>query len=69
MASFLPLTFEQKVEVVLEGIFLDKQMIQDICVEIINDVIRYIKEHKMSSDISSIQTAINWTLYHKIMQK
>ena len=60
-------TFEQKVETILEGIFLDSKMRKDICNKIIDDVRNYMKMHKMTSDISSVQTAVNWVLYNKLM--
>ena len=60
-------TFEQKVETILEGIFLDSKMRKDICNKIIDDVRSYMKMYKMTSDISSVQTAVNWVLYNKIM--
>ena len=60
-------TFEQKVETILEGIFLDSKMRKDICNKIIDDVRNYMKMYKMTSDISSVQTAVNWVLYNKIM--
>ena len=40
-------TFEQKVETILEGIFLDSKMRKDICNKIIDDVRSYMKMYKM----------------------
>lgn len=67
MINNFPLTFEQRVDVILEGIFLDSKMRKDICNKIINDVKHYMKLHKMTTDIGSIQTAVNWVLYNKLM--
>lgn len=67
MISCSPLTFEQKVEVILEGIFLDSQMRKDICNKIIDDVRSYMRLYKMTTDISSVQTAVKWVLYNKLM--
>lgn len=62
-----PLTFEQKVEVILEGIFLDSQMRKDICDKIIDDVRGYMRLNKMTNSISSVQTAVQEVLYNKLM--
>lgn len=67
MISNSPLTFEQKIKVILEGIFLDSQMREDICDKIIDDVRSYMRLYKMTTDISSIQTAVQKVLYNKLM--
>lgn len=67
MISCSPLTFEQKVEVILEGIFLDNAMRKDICDKIIDDVRSYMRLYKMTTDISSVQTAVQKVLYNKLM--
>lgn len=63
-----PLTFEQKVDTILEGLFLNKYMRADIKEEIIDEVRERIKGNKMTTDISSIQTAVCSTLYYRIIK-
>ena len=63
-----PLTFEQKVDTILEGLFLNKYMRADIKEEIIDEVRERIKENEMTTDISSIQTAVCNTLYYRIIK-
>ena len=63
-----PLTFEQKVDTILEGLFLNKYMRADIKAEIIDEVRERIKENEMTTDISSIQTAVCSTLYYRIIK-
>lgn len=63
-----PLTFEQKVEVVLEGIFLDDEMRKDVTNKIKGEVERQIKLHKLSTEISTIQNVVTLVLFHKIME-
>lgn len=63
-----PLTFEQKVDTILEGLFLNKYMRADIKEEIIDEVRERIKGNEMTTDISSIQTAVCSTLYYRIIK-
>lgn len=63
-----PLTFEQKVDVILEGLFLNEYMRADIKKEIIDEVRERMEKNKMTTDISSIQTAICWVLYYRIIK-
>ena len=63
-----PLTFEQIVDVILNGIFLNDYMRADIKKEIIDEVRERIKKNKMATDISSVQNAVCWVLYHRIIK-
>ena len=63
-----PLTFEQKVDTILEGLFLNGYMRADIKAEIIDEVRERIKKNKMATDISSVQNAVCWVLYHRIIK-
>ena len=63
-----PLTFEEKVDTILEGLFLNQYMRADIKEEIIDEVRERIKEKKMTTDISSVQTAVCHTLYYRIVK-
>ena len=63
-----PLTFEQKVDVILNGIFLNDYMRADIKEEIIDEVRERIEKNKMTTDISSVQTAVCWTIYYRIIK-
>ena len=67
MISNSPLTFEQEIKVILEGIFLDNAMREDICDKIIDDVRSYMRLYKMTNSISSVQTAVQKVLYNKLM--
>ena len=63
-----PLTFEQKVDTILEGIFLNEYMRADIKEEIIDEVRERMEKNKMTTDISSVQTAVCSTLYYRIIK-
>ena len=63
-----PLTFEQKVDTILEGLFTNEYMRADIKEEIIDEVRERIEKNKMTTDISSVQTAVCSTLYYRIVK-
>ena len=63
-----PLTFEQKVDTILEGIFVNEYMRADIKEEIIDEVRERIEKNKMTTDISSVQSAVCWTLFYRIVK-
>ena len=63
-----PLTFEQKVDTILEGLFLNEYMRADIKKEIIDEVRERIEKNKMTTDISSVQTAVCWTIYYRLVK-
>ena len=63
-----PLTFEQKVDAILEGLFLNGYMRADIKAEIIDEVKERMEKNKMTTDISSIQEAICLVLYYRIVK-
>lgn len=63
-----PLTFEQKVDTILEGLFLNGYMRTDIKAEIIDEVRERMEKNKMTTDISSIQTAVCWTIFYRLVK-
>ena len=63
-----PLTFEQKVDTILEGLFTNQYMRADIKAEIIDEVRERMEKNKMATDISSIQDAICLVLYYRIVK-
>lgn len=63
-----PLTFEQKVDTILEGLFTNEYMRADIKEEIIDEVRERIEKNKMTTDISSVQTAVCETLFYRIVK-
>lgn len=63
-----PLTFEQKVDTILEGLFANQHMRADIKEEIIDEVRERMERKKMTTDISSVQTAVCHTLYYRIIK-
>lgn len=63
-----PFTFEQKVDTILEGLFTNQYMRADIKEEIIDEVRERIEKKKMTTDISSVQTAVCHTLYYRIVK-
>lgn len=63
-----PFTFEQKVDIILEGLFLNDYMRADIKEEIIDEVRERIEKNKMTTDISSVQTAVCETLFYRIVK-
>lgn len=69
MANYnAPLTFEQKVDTILEGLFANQYMRADIKEEIIDEVRERMEKKKMTTDISSVQTAVCHTLYYRIVK-
>ena len=68
MINHAPLTFEQKVDTILEGLFTNEYMRADIKEEIIDEVRERIEKNKMTTDISSVQTAVCWTIYYRIIK-
>lgn len=63
-----PLTFEQKVDTILEGLFVNEYMRADIKEEIIDEVRERIEKNKMTTDISSVQTAVCWTIFYRLIK-
>lgn len=63
-----PLTFEQTIDTILEGLFLNGYMRADIKAEIIDEVRERMEKNKMATDISSIQDAICLVLYYRIVK-
>lgn len=63
-----PLTFEQKVDTILEGLFTNQYMRADIKEEIIDEVRERIEKNKMTTDISSVQTAVCWTIFYRLVK-
>ena len=63
-----PLTFEQKVDTILEGLFTNEYMRADIKEEIIDEVRKRMEKNKMTTDISSVQTAVCWTLFYRLVK-
>lgn len=63
-----PLTFEQKVDTILEGLFTNQYMRADIKEEIIDEVRERMGKKKMTTDLSSVQTAVCHTLYYRIVK-
>ena len=63
-----PFTFEEKVEIALEGIFLDDEMRKDVTNKIKGEVERQIKLHKLNTHISTIQNVVTLVIFHKIME-
>ena len=68
MINHAPLTFEQKVDTILEGLFVNEYMRADIKKEIIDEVRERIEKNKMTTDISSVQTAVCETLFYRIVK-
>lgn len=63
-----PLTFEQKVDTILEGLFTNEYMRADIKETIIDEVRERIEKNKMTTDISSVQTAVCWTIFYRLVK-
>ena len=63
-----PLTFEQTIDTILEGLFTNQYMRADIKEEIIDEVRERMEKKKMTTDISSVQTAVCHTLYYRIIK-
>lgn len=63
-----PLTFEQTIDTILEGLFTNQYMRADIKAEIIDEVRERMEKNKMATDISSIQDAICLVLYYRIVK-
>lgn len=63
-----PLTLEEQVDVILNGIFLNQYMRADIKEEIIDEVRERIKKNKMPTTLSCVQNAVCETLYYRIVK-
>lgn len=63
-----PLTFEQTIDTILEGLFTNQYMRADIKKEIIDEVRERMEKKKMKTDLSSVQTAVCHTLYYRIIK-
>ena len=63
-----PLTFDEKIEVILQGVFLDDTMREEIRVKIADDVRAYLKKNSLTSGITDMQNAICYVLFQKIMK-
>lgn len=63
-----PLTFEQTIDTILEGLFTNQYMRADIKAEIIDEVRERMEKKKMKTDLSSVQTAVCHTLYYRIVK-
>lgn len=63
-----PLTFEQTIDTILEGLFTNQYMRADIKAEIIDEVRERMEKKKMKTDLSSVQTAVCQTLYYRIVK-
>lgn len=63
-----PLTLEEQVDVILNGIFLNQYMRADIKEEIIDEVKERIKKNKMPTTLSYVQNAVCETLYYRIVK-
>ena len=63
-----PLTFEQTIDTILEGLFTNQYMRADIKAEIIDEVRERMEKKKMTTDISSVQTAVCWTIYYRLIK-
>ena len=63
-----PLTFEQTIDTILEGLFTNQYMRADIKEEIIDEVRERMEKKKMKTDLSSVQTAVCHTLYYRIVK-
>lgn len=64
-----PLTFEQKVDVVLTSIFLDDEIRKDIYDSIIDEVKHEFKLYKIETNISAVQNIVTLVLYRRIVKK
>jgi uncharacterized protein YpuA (DUF1002 family) len=63
-----PLTFEQKVDVVLEGIFQNDEIRKDVFDKIIDDVKHEFELYKMETNINAVQNVVTLILFRKIMR-
>lgn len=63
-----PLTFEQKVDVVLEGIFQNDEIRKDVFDKIIDEVRHEFELYKMETNISVVQNVVTLILFRKIMR-
>lgn len=63
-----PLTFEQKVDVVLEGIFQNDEIRKDVFDKIIDEVRHEFELYKMETNISTVQNVVTLILFRKIMR-
>lgn len=63
-----PLTFEQKVDVVLEGIFQCDEIRKEVFDKIIDEVRHEFELYKMETNISAVQNVVTLIIYRKIMR-
>ena len=63
-----PLTFDEKIEVVLQGIFLDDTIREEIRAKIADDVRAYLKKNNLTSGITDIADAVSSVLFQKIIK-
>ena len=63
-----PFTFDDKIEIVLNGIFMDDTMRKEIRSNIVDEVKNRIKENKLTSDITTISNVVSYVLFEKIMK-
>lgn len=63
-----PLTFEETIDTILEGLFLNKNMRADIKESIIDEVKERMKKNKMATTLSSVQNAVCETLFYRIVK-
>ncbi len=63
-----PLTFEQKVDVVLEGIFQNDEIRKDVFDKIIDEVRHEFELYKMETNISVVQNVVTLIIFRKIMR-
>lgn len=63
-----PFTFDDKIEMVLNGIFMEDAMRKEICSKIADEVREYIKVNKLTTDITTISNAVSYVLFQKIVK-
>jgi oligoribonuclease NrnB/cAMP/cGMP phosphodiesterase (DHH superfamily) len=63
-----PFTFDDKIEMVLNGIFMEDAMRKEIRSKIADEVREYIKANKLTTDITTISNAVSYVLYQKIVK-
>jgi hypothetical protein len=63
-----PLTFEQKVDVVLEGVFRCDEIRKEVFDKIIDEVRHEFELYKMETNISAVQNVVTLIIYRKIMR-
>jgi hypothetical protein len=63
-----PLTFDEEIEVVLQGIFLDDTMREEIRAKIADDVRAYLKKNNLTNGITDVSDAVSSVLFQKIIK-